>query len=412
LRILHVIQLYHPVKSGAGRYFEEIGARLAADGHEVVVLTTDAYDLEHFWLPGRRRAQPERELHRGMQIVRLPVWRAPGPAMLYPAMRRMMAEISRIPGTSALLQQIARFTPKLRGLNQFFQQQPRFDLVHTANITLDFAILPARSYARSVGARFLCTPFVHLGVPGEDSLLRYYTMRHQLDLLRSADAVATMTTLEATALAQRGVDPSRLHIVGAGVDPAEVAGGDAARFRQQHTISGQLVLYIGALARDKGAIDTIEAMRRLWADGSEATLALIGAPLAHFEEYLATLADHERARLRLLPYADDQVKYDALAAADLLALPSRTDSFGIVFLEAWCYAVPVIGARAGGIPGVISDGVDGRLVEYADSVGLADTIGGLLADPQARQQLGSAGRAKVLREMTWDAVYQRALQLW
>jgi len=54
---------------------------------------------------------------------------------------------------------------------------------------------------------------------------------------------------------------------------------------------------------------------------------------------------------RLLPYAADTVKRDALAAADLFVMPSRTDSFGIVYLEAWCYGVPVIGAPSGVGPG-------------------------------------------------------------
>ena len=57
-RVLHVVQLYHPVKSGAGRYFEEIGARLVANGHQVTVLATDAHDLEHFWMLAAARLQP------------------------------------------------------------------------------------------------------------------------------------------------------------------------------------------------------------------------------------------------------------------------------------------------------------------------------------------------------------------
>lgn len=408
MRILHVVQLYHPVKSGAGRYFEEIGARLVADGHEVVVLTTDAYDLEHFWLPGRRRIAEETERHRGMQIVRLPVWRAPGPRVLYPALRRLMAEISRIPGTTAILQILAQLTPKLPGLKTFFQEHARFDLIHAANITLDFAILPTLTQARLTGARFVCTPFVHLGVPGDQSLLRYYTMRHQVALLRKADAVATMTSLEANALAQRGVQHNRLHIVGAGVNPQELASGDGARFRTQHAVDGQLILYIGALARDKGAIDTIEALRQLWAKGSTATLVMIGAPLAHFEEYYANLSRPEQGHIRLLRYADDATKRDALAAADIFTLPSRTDSFGIVFPEAWCYRIPVIGARAGGIPDVITHGQDGLLVAYGDPNDLAQALGQLLTNEQQRIRMGQAGHTKVLREMTWDAVYQRA----
>ncbi len=52
------------------------------------------------------------------------------------------------------------------------------------------------------------------------------------------------------------------------------------------------------------------------------------------------------------PMPPDTVKRDALAAADLSLCSSRTDSFGIAYLEAWCYGLPVVGARAGGVPDV------------------------------------------------------------
>src|SRR5215207_6728846 len=99
MNILHVVQLYYPVASGAARYFAEIGERLAHEGHRVTVLATDAYDLEHFWAPGRRRVERSDEIHNGVRILRLPVRRQPGPALLYPLIRRLMVEISRLPGT-------------------------------------------------------------------------------------------------------------------------------------------------------------------------------------------------------------------------------------------------------------------------------------------------------------------------
>jgi glycosyltransferase involved in cell wall biosynthesis len=94
-----------------------------------------------------------------------------------------------------------------------------------------------------------------------------------------------------------------------------------------------------------------------------------------------------------------------LAATDLFAMPSRIDSFGIVYLEAWAYGVPVIGCRAGGVPDVIEDGQDGVLVGYGDETGLAMAIEGLLADPQRCRAMGQRGRAKVEAHYTWDQIY-------
>jgi glycosyltransferase involved in cell wall biosynthesis len=408
---LHVVQLYYPVNSGAGRYFAEVGERLVAEGHRVTVLATDAYDLEHLWAPGRRRVELPEEERRGVRVVRLPVWRAPGPRQTYAALRRLMAELSRLPGTAALLGQLARLTPRLPGLEGFLAAE-RFDLVHTTNITLDFAVLPAHDVARRQGAAVICTPFVHLGEPESDAVRRYYTMRHQIELLRRSDRVIVQGGLEEAYLARHGVPRERLRRIGCGVDPAELAGGDGPRFRAEHGVAGPLVLYVGALARDKGAIHTLEAMRRLWARGGEATLVLIGAPLADFTAYYEALPEEVRARVRLLPYAPDKVKLDAYAAADVFAMPSRTDSFGIVYLEAWCYGVPVVGARAGGVPDVIDHGRDGLLVPFGDSEGLAEALERLLADREEARRLGEAGRRKVLRELTWERKYAQVREVY
>ncbi len=407
--ILHVVQLYDPVKSGAARYFHEIGARLVREGHRVTVLATDAHDLEHLWMAGRRWIAEPETIIDGVRVVRLATRRAPGPALVYPALRRMMLEIARIPGTTPLLRQLAQLTPTLPRLGALLRS-PRFAdvaLVHAANITLDFMLLPAQHFAAARSIPFVCTPFVHLGEPEHDTIRRYYTMRHQIDLLRRADRTLTMTNIERDALMERGVPAERLHTVGAGVDPADVTGGDAVGFRAEHQIAGSIVLFIGSLARDKGAIDTVEAMQHVWARGGDATLVLIGAPLQHFSAYIERLTATTRARLRILPYASDTVRRNALAAADVFALPSRTDSFGIVYLEAWCNGLPVIGARAGGVPGVIRDGVDGLLVPYGDPTALAAALDRLLRDAALRRQFGVAGRVRALGEYTWDAVYER-----
>ncbi|SRR6266545_4876226 len=410
MHFLHIVQLYYPVATGAGRYFAEIGERLAREGHRVTVLATDAYDLEYFWNPRKRRVEQPEEIHNGVRIIRLPVRRMPGPPIAYSILRRLMVEVARTPGSEPLLRRMAQITPRLPDMRRFFAQHDGepFALVHTANITLDFAILPAFAWARRRGIPFVCTPFVHLGPPRDNAILRYYSMRHQIDLLRRSDRVITMTGLEAEALAARGVSRERLRWVGVGVAPAEVAGGDGARFRAEQRISGPLALYVGAMAYDKGAIHTVEAMQRLWARGSDATLALIGAPLEHFTQFYHQLPGDLKARIRLLPYAPDQVKRNALAAADVFVMPSRTDSFGIVYLEAWCYGVPVVGARAGGVPDVIDDGRDGLLTAFGDVPALAGAIDRLLRDRDEARRLGAAGRAKVMRELTWEQVYARA----
>jgi glycosyltransferase involved in cell wall biosynthesis len=127
--------------------------------------------------------------------------------------------------------------------------------------------------------------------------------------------------------------------------------------------------------------------------------------LAPFRHYLSTLPEADARRLKVLGPIDDAEKRDMLAAADVFAMPSRTDSFGIVYLEAWLYQRPVIAARTWGVSDVVRDGEDGLLVSFGDVPALAQALSGLLEHPEERATLGAHGEQKVYREYTWDQRY-------
>ena len=134
--------------------------------------------------------------------------------------------------------------------------------------------------------------------------------------------------------------------------------------------------------------------------------------MEQFERYWQALDAATRARITLLQSAPHATKLDALAAASVLAMPSRTDSFGIVFLEAWSYGTPVVGALAGGVPDVVEDGQDGFLVPFGAVDQLAQRIGQLLNDKALAQKIGAHGRAKVFDSLTFERKYQRVLELY
>src|SRR5437588_862164 len=91
-----------------------------------------------------------------------------------------------------------------------------------------------------------------------------YLTAPQLRLLKAADAIITATAAEGRALEARGLNPSKIHRVGVGIDPSEFAGGEAGRFRERFGLDGPLVLQVSTLSRAKGAADLVEAMKLLW----------------------------------------------------------------------------------------------------------------------------------------------------
>lgn len=406
MRVLHTNAAYWPFMGGAETYLQAISERLARDGHEVVVAATDATGVQSFWDPCQPRL-PDLDLTLGgVRVVRSRVSHLPFSPWSFYLLRRAATELARLPRLSRpLLDRLAPLMPGVPGLETMLEElPPGFSLVHGVNVALEWPLIAGWRYARRHGLPFIATPFLHAGGP---KVQPFYTMPHQLAALRGADRVIVQTGIEARVLAGLGVAEERLVRLGMGVDLAATRGGDGARFRAQHGIDGPLVTFMGVLTDDKGIIHLLRAMQRLWETGCEATLAIAGRPMmpSTFERVYRRLPEAHRLRTRRLGPVGGQLKQDLLAATDVFALPSRIDSFGIVYLEAWSYGVAVVGARAGGVPDVIDDGQDGLLVDYGDVDGLAGAIDGLLADVDRRRTMGARGRAKVEARYTWERIY-------
>jgi len=417
VRVLHVSQRYWPAVGGAEAYLAEISQRLVLSGHQVTIATTDALDIELFWNSKRRRVACSEEEHRGVRILRFPVRHLPLVDITYPALRRLLWLGSRsrvVPLT--LHHRFARFTPWVPALWQWLRAtRDQFDVVAATTICFETLVEAGLWFARRHGVPFVVHPLTHLGAgasPGEDNLSRFYTMRHQVALSRASNAVVAMTPSEQHFYLNKGVSQERLVVIGPGVNPADVLGGDGARFRSRHGLTAPIVACLSTLTYDKGSMHLVEAMRRLWLSGREVHLVLAGATLESFRQYLAVLPEDDRHRLHVLGPIEDSEKRDLLAAADIFVMPSRTDSFGIVYLEAWLYGKPVIGARTWGVCDVIRDGVDGILVPFGATDELAESISHLLDIPERSKAMGRAGREKVLEQFTWDHQYPPVHELY
>jgi len=108
---------------------------------------------------------------------------------------------------------------------------------------------------------------------------------------------------------------------------------------------------------------------------------------------------------------DDQDLRDAYDACDLLVHPSENESFGFVILEAWMRRKPVIGSRrCGAVASVITEGVDGFLVDGASE--LAASVEAVLGAPDLAQKMGEAGRKKAESRYRWSEIAERVEEVY
>lgn len=419
LRILHIIQRYWPARGGAETLFGEISTYLAAQGHTVTVVTTDALDFEVFWDPTCRRATEPETVQAGVRILRFPVRHFPRPHTVYHGIRRLLWMYSQVrPLPVFVAERLSRLTPWTPDLWRWLKTTDEsFDLVAGMNICFESLMAAGLHFAHRRNLPFVAYPLTHLGAgpePGADALSQFYTLRHQLDLVLHSDALVAQTPTERDFYVQRGFPETQALVAGPGIYPDTLQGGDARRFRQRHAIpeTAPLVFALSAMAYDKGTVHVVEAVQRLWEQGHALELVLAGAVLTEFRHYLAQLPAAVRERIHVLGVISEEEKLDALAAADIFAMPSRTDSFGIVYLEAWLYQKPVIGARTWGVTDVIADGEDGYLVPFGDVPALAEKIALLAAQPELRAALGARGAEKVYAQHTWAAKLAHIQQLY
>ena len=407
MRILCLTPSYPPKIGGGERYAQALAEAAAVAGHDVTVVTTDIADNADFWRwhPERRNAPPTLALEHGVRVIRYPAIGLPCGWTALTLWRKAMVLLGSLGAwTAPLLERMSRRIPSIRGVESGLKSLPACDLVHVYNLSWEYPLILGWRLARQRGVPLIVTPFAHLGANVSARVTRNITMPHQLQVLRDAAAVLALPSAEAEGLIALGLDPNRIHAVGSGHDTTPRVSRASPSLLKE--IEGSLVLFVGRISHDKGAICAADAIRELNRKRSDlVSLVMLGPIDRSFTRYYARLSAAERAYVRLVGPVSEEDKHAFLDRSEMLVLPSRVDSFGIVFLEAWSHGKPVIGARAGGIPGVIDDGVDGLLVPWGDVRSLAGAIRALLDDPEQARAMGAAGRLKTQTRYTWPAVY-------
>jgi phosphatidylinositol alpha-1,6-mannosyltransferase len=169
---------------------------------------------------------------------------------------------------------------------------------------------------------------------------------------------------------------------------------------------GHIVLTVGRWStRDlyKGADALIAAVARLRETIPDIQLVAVGSgdDLPRLRKIAAEEQVGDRVHfLEDLPQEELAACY---AAADVFALPSTGEGFGLVFLEAMIFAKPVVGVAAGGATDLIADGINGLLIPPHDMDRLVESLGLLLRNESLRRQMGESGAAMVRREYRFDA---------
>jgi len=192
-----------------------------------------------------------------------------------------------------------------------------------------------------------------------------------------------------------GVDPSKIHVVGAGVNIA-LPDNRALPVRDQPR-----VLFIGSDFRRKGGDMVLDAWKIVQQRVPNARLTMIGPTPVDLPVNVETNGGRW----------DPMTIIRELRRASVFVMPSRCETWGDVFIEAMAYAVPCIGSTNDAMPEIIEDGRTGYVVPPDNPAALADRICDLLLDPEKAAAFGAAGRRRVEERYLWDDVIDQMLQV-
>jgi D-inositol-3-phosphate glycosyltransferase len=223
-------------------------------------------------------------------------------------------------------------------------------------------------------------------------------------LANSTDEVDQLQTLY-------GAHPERIALVPPGVDHAFFSPGDRAGARRALGIGDHpVLLFAGRIQPLKGLGVAVGALAELHRPDAE--LVVVGGPSGLDGEAELRLALELARRLgvhqqvRLVPPQPHHLLSTYYRAADVVLVPSRSESFGLVALEAAACGVPVVAAAVGGLLTLVEHGRTGLLVESRDPQAFADAVQSVLADRTRAQAMGAAAAIRA-RDYTWSTAAAR-----
>jgi D-inositol-3-phosphate glycosyltransferase len=258
------------------------------------------------------------------------------------------------------------------------------------------------------------------GLSEQETLASYRRAEEEAAVIRCSDTVLASCSVEASQIVELyGADPSRLRIVAPGVDHAFFGPGDRSQARRAIGLAegGPLLLFVGRLQPLKGATVAVRALAEVRQRHRDAQLVMVGGPSGpQGEDEVFRIAELVRelglaSAVTQVPPRPHELLSSYYRAADVVLVPSRSESFGLVALEAAACGTPVVANDVGGLQSLVDPGRTGFLVDGQDPGQFARRVHEILDDPLLAGQLGS-GSVLRARRYTWSHAAELLLEIY
>ncbi|MBN2154062.1 MAG: glycosyltransferase family 4 protein [Candidatus Lokiarchaeota archaeon] len=402
MQVVHSPPRYFPAISGAEFYFQRLSEILRRK-HDITVHCTNALDFQAFFDQGGKvvKPKPSPEVIRNVRVFRHPVDH--DPSVVGEERSAIRGSLTGAPAhvISAALEE----GPASRSLRKALESSDA-QLFHTTCFPYQ-NILVSLHAARRKKIPCLVTPFVHF----ENQRYR----RESIGILDLFDRILACSRAERDFLVSNGIRGGKIDVVTMGVDAGLLERAPAEPFVRRTGVDptrNQIVLFSGYKNHEKGAITMLEALPRVAAKFDKVRFVMIGPPTKQYHMEMSKLGALKKHVVNINPASltgyFDKVKLGAFKACHVYAMPSRSDAYGIAYLEAFACKKPVIAAAIPAMMELFPEGKECLHVPFGNHEELAERIIFLLEHDRDREELGLNGFEKIEREgLTWRDVAGR-----
>jgi glycosyltransferase involved in cell wall biosynthesis len=383
VKLAVVVQRYGAdINGGAELHARYVAERLARHA-DVEVVTTCARD----YVTWRNERPPGVEQVNGISVRRFPVRRERDPYHFGRLSKRVFDETHSIADELAWLDSEGPTSPALLGY------------IERSAASLDFIILFSyRYYHAWHGVRRVPAKSVLVPTAERDPAVGLAIFG---PTFRGVRAVM-YNSYEERAMIQAAAHNEDVPGVVVGIGSEIPAKSDGARFRKKFDVHRPFAIYVGRVDENKGCKELFDFFQRYAATFPRGLdLVLVGS---------AIMSVPQHPRIHHLGFLDDQDKFDAIAASDLLIMPSYFESLSMVALEAWALGKPVLAnGRCDVLKGQCIRSAAGLYYERYEE--FAETLYSLESNGPLHARLGGNGREYFLRHYAWPVIDAKYLEM-
>ena len=403
-KILFVTHLFYPALGGVEVHIKRLTKGLAEIGYEVKVLTSNAFSTEAFFLKDKRRINPSHEVADGVEVERLD-FRTYGRKTLN-TLRSLACRVKYPFNEWVRFYSFGPRNPLF--LEKSIQFKP--DIIFASPLPM-FNIYYAHKAAKKLNVPLIINPAYHI----HDTCSYFNSIYFRI--MEDSELVAVHSEAVKKYLVERGsIDPRKISVFPpfpfeeTDLIPDKISSSKE-EIKKKYGISQKYALLcVGQHGRHKNIISIFKAMQGVWRVVSDVALVIAGGTTAYTPELKQLASDCDTGSSQRIYFIDDfpaESKEEIYVMSDIFISLSELESFGIVFVEAMKYQLPVIASIHNIASSAVDDFNTGLLVDPQCELKVTGAVLELLLDDKIRIDYGKRGRAKVLEKYAPAAILSK-----